>query len=208
MASPDLNQQLQQAIQLAQSGQTSEARQLLKNIVNQAPRFTPAWLWLASLEPNQSERASILRHVLSIDPNNEQAKSALQKLGISLQQPSLTKQAQFKNVNQPQSSFQLPSTDELPLVFKIIIAAVIVGVLILVVRVVVSQTVDVPEETPTATIAPATITPILVTPTITNTPGPSPTPIPRNTLPPEFTPTPAENLSDTKHFARCYWIVV
>ncbi len=72
-----MSSQLHQAVGLAQSGQTEEARQLLRQVVQADPANEVAWLWLASVAADQPEYVRALQEVLRINPNNQQAQQLL-----------------------------------------------------------------------------------------------------------------------------------
>ena len=78
--------QLRQAIELAQNGQRDEARTLLRRVLAQDKNNEAAWMWLASVAESQSERIASLQHVLHLNPQNEKARSALAQLGQSASQ--------------------------------------------------------------------------------------------------------------------------
>lgn len=65
------------AIVLAQQGDKVTARTYLKEATTLDPRNEPAWMWSAGVAENAEQATHCLRHVLSINPNNEQAKQGL-----------------------------------------------------------------------------------------------------------------------------------
>jgi hypothetical protein len=68
---------LHQAVQLAQAGQRSEARQLIWQFLQSEPNNETAWLWLASVASDQAEYQRSLNEVLRINPDNQRAKQLL-----------------------------------------------------------------------------------------------------------------------------------
>ncbi len=68
---------LQQAVQLAQAGQKSEARQLILQFLQTEPSNETAWLWLASVAGDQTEYQRALNEVLRLNPNNQRAQQLL-----------------------------------------------------------------------------------------------------------------------------------
>jgi hypothetical protein len=68
---------LQQAVQLAQAGQKSEARQLILQFLQTEPNNETAWLWLASVAGDQTEYQRALNEVLRLNPNNQRAQQLL-----------------------------------------------------------------------------------------------------------------------------------
>jgi hypothetical protein len=72
-----MSSQLHQAVGLAQAGQTEQARQMLRQVVQAEPNNEVAWLWLASVAADQPEYVRALNAVLRINPNNQQAQQLL-----------------------------------------------------------------------------------------------------------------------------------
>jgi endonuclease YncB( thermonuclease family) len=68
------------AIALARAGDKAGARQLLHQIVTEDPGNEHAWGWLAACAATPSERQQALECVLEINPHNEAARRALEKL--------------------------------------------------------------------------------------------------------------------------------
>lgn len=73
------NKQLKQAISAYKSGQKQKAQKLLTHLVKAEPDNEEAWFWLAACIENPEQRQYCLKQVLRINPNNVQAKRALQK---------------------------------------------------------------------------------------------------------------------------------
>jgi tetratricopeptide (TPR) repeat protein len=78
---------LQKAIGLVQVGNKSGAIMILKEIVTKDPKNENAWLWLASCFDKPENKIRCLQKVLKINPNNQRAKQALDRLTLS--EPSL-----------------------------------------------------------------------------------------------------------------------
>jgi Tol biopolymer transport system component len=76
----DIQNLLRTAIQAAQGGNKPIARRILQQIVSQDPQNEMAWIWMASVTEALEERQNCLQKVLEINPNNERAKQALEKL--------------------------------------------------------------------------------------------------------------------------------
>jgi twitching motility two-component system response regulator PilG len=68
---------LHQAVQLAQTGQRVEARQMLWQFLQTEPDNEVAWLWLASVAADQTEYERALNEVLRINPGNPRAQQLL-----------------------------------------------------------------------------------------------------------------------------------
>ncbi len=80
MSTENIQELLQAGIRAARQGNRSAARRLLHEVVAQAPNNELAWIWLASVAENIGERREYLERVLKINPNNERAAQALERL--------------------------------------------------------------------------------------------------------------------------------
>ncbi len=80
MRRSELQTALQDAITLAQSGQRTEARRLLEQVVELDPGQAVAWMWLATVSTNRDERIEFLERALTIDPANTTAQEAYAQL--------------------------------------------------------------------------------------------------------------------------------
>lgn len=80
--------QLHQAVDLAQSGQREQARQLLWQFIQANPNHEVAWLWLASVAADQPEYQRALNEVLRINPQNAQARRLLDEFQRQYGTPS------------------------------------------------------------------------------------------------------------------------
>lgn len=196
-----MRERLNEAIELAQAGRREDARALLLQMLDEAPRLEAGWLWLASVASSQAERIDALKHVLAINPQNEQAKSALGTLGVAVDEPP-----SVRPQPSPSSPPEAPATGNLTavqvgaLAIFLTIAAVALfflgGEAIAILNPTQTPT---PTATATATVTSSpTITP---SPTITNTPGPSSTPFQQPTLAPTWTPPPTLTPQPTRTLA-------
>ncbi len=79
MAAP-LNRRLREGIAAAQAREFDRARQLLEEIVAEAPGELLAWFWLAVASPSADEAIRCLRRVLESEANHAPARQALAKL--------------------------------------------------------------------------------------------------------------------------------
>lgn len=68
---------LSEAVTAAKLGQRHLARKLLGEIIERDPRNESAWLWVAALSEEKEQAVQALGRVLDINPNNQQALSAL-----------------------------------------------------------------------------------------------------------------------------------
>jgi Tfp pilus assembly protein PilF len=80
VANEELQNLLRTGIQAAQSGNKAIARRILEQVTEQDPRNELAWIWLASIADSAAERRTYLQKVLEINPQNERARQALEKL--------------------------------------------------------------------------------------------------------------------------------
>jgi Tfp pilus assembly protein PilF len=95
MSTVDLNQ----AVQFYKDGNKEQAAQILTAVLKQDPKNEAAWLWMAACSDKLEERRMCLEKALEINPKNEKARLALEKLapalgmvqtaGAVVQQPSV-----------------------------------------------------------------------------------------------------------------------
>jgi tetratricopeptide (TPR) repeat protein len=77
----------------ARQGNMEEARRLLRSAVQSDPGCTDAWLQLAWLTEDPQERASLLRRVLTLEPDHVQAQAELDRLEASAASAEATRRA-------------------------------------------------------------------------------------------------------------------
>ncbi len=75
-----MNDLLRQSILAAQTGNRSEARRLLTQVVADDPYSEQAWLWLSNIAETDRQREVCLENVLAVDPQNTYAIAELRKL--------------------------------------------------------------------------------------------------------------------------------
>ncbi len=80
MATENIQELLQLGIQAARQGNRAAARRLLMQVVEQDPNNELAWIWLASVAETVVQRRDYLERVLQINPNNDRARQALNRL--------------------------------------------------------------------------------------------------------------------------------
>ncbi len=78
---PELHDLLQRGIELARTGHPAEARAIFEQVIRADEFNEVAWLWMAAAAENNAQRREALEIVLEINPQNEQARDALEKLG-------------------------------------------------------------------------------------------------------------------------------
>lgn len=184
-----MDDQLRRAIELAQAGQRAEARALLRDFLAAQPNLSEAWLWLASVAASQEERVEALQKVLTLDPANRQARTALTQLGFEV--PPLPSE---------QPGFAARRLSPVELYGLGVVLIIVLGIVVFAISQWVGGDDTPPTPTPTNT-ATATMTlppTVTLTPSVTNTPGPSPTPYVAPTLAPTWTPAPTNTLRPTR----------
>lgn len=203
MGNSDIQQKLQQGIAAARSGNRAMGRRLLLQVTQADPKNEQAWIWLASCVTTMRERRVCLERVLEINPKNEIAQRAIQQLESAAEEEGEKVPTQQRPAPRPQA--QAPARARRRRISPGMLVAY-VGVALLLVVAGVFLAISGNEEpaalAPTQTDTPDAIalqaTLITFTPTITNTPGPTNTPVlvfnPNSlapTLPPTFTPSPS-----------------
>lgn len=93
MASDDLNQ----AVQLIKAGNKQAALPLLKQIIQSDPNNETAWLWLYTCVENPAQKKYCLQKALEINPNNINAREALNKITASVSPASQMPTPRIKN---------------------------------------------------------------------------------------------------------------
>lgn len=71
---------LEQAISQIKSGNISEGKKLLLEVINENPQEEKAWLWMYQCVSTSNQKAECLRRALAINPSNQAARAALEKL--------------------------------------------------------------------------------------------------------------------------------
>lgn len=85
---PDREELLDMAITAAKQGQKQGARVMLRQVLNQDKRNERAMMWLARLATNEKERKQWLSRVLMVNPDNDTARDALEKMDYQNQAES------------------------------------------------------------------------------------------------------------------------
>jgi TolB protein len=208
--SDELQNKLRTAIEAARAGDRDRARRLLEQVLAEDDSSEVAWLWMASVVNTIPERRSSLERVLEINPGNERALEALQRLNAEeatggVSEAELRARQRIMPDQRPPAARRVASPPRLPVdevprrsgVSLVIWLAVLVGLAILALILVPPLLNTLQAPAPTATLSAAA----LATSTDTPTPGPTDTPAPTNTnlpremitsqatLPPTFTPT-------------------
>jgi tetratricopeptide (TPR) repeat protein len=88
MAQEQAKQLLQQGIAAARGGQADVARQLFRQAARFDPRNEAAWQWLITVAEDNNERVFCLKQLLAINPQNDRARDALQRLSAEPATPA------------------------------------------------------------------------------------------------------------------------
>mgnify|MGYP001821045601 FL=1 len=199
---------LAQGITAARAGDKSTARQLLTQVIQDDPGSEAAWLWLSSVLDTPQGRAHCLRQVLALNPRNQTAQKGLAALEVAPPAPAIVAQAPPAEAPparvtpvapvpaEPASSWRelvgRPGFWQVTLICLAVVASILVGFLL---YAVLGEALA-PEQEAVAVVLPSptpwprgTLRPTF-TPTPTNTPTPTYTPTPTLTPTPTHTPTP------------------
>jgi hypothetical protein len=80
MSSPDHQEKLRQAVEIARGGDRQEARRLVEEVLQDDEENARAWLLLARLTENVDEKRMALTTVLQLNPGNQRAQEMLDQL--------------------------------------------------------------------------------------------------------------------------------
>jgi hypothetical protein len=85
MSSPDHQEKLRQAVELARGGDRQEARRLVEEVLQDDEENARAWLLLARLTDNVDEKRMALTTVLQLSPGNQRAQEMLDQLETEIE---------------------------------------------------------------------------------------------------------------------------
>ncbi|MEP7290192.1 MAG: hypothetical protein ABI835_00360 [Chloroflexota bacterium] len=77
---PNREELLQMAINAARGGNKRPARLMFEQVLKQDKNNERAMMWLAKIADSKAERREWLKRVVSVNPNNEQARNALKTI--------------------------------------------------------------------------------------------------------------------------------
>jgi thioredoxin-like negative regulator of GroEL len=77
---PNREELLQMAIRSAKAGNKEGARVMFRQILSEDKRNERAMIWMAQIASTKAERKQWLQRVVSVNPDNIQAKQALKKM--------------------------------------------------------------------------------------------------------------------------------
>ena len=80
--------ELQQAITAIKSGDKALGRSILVRIIQQQPKNELAWLWLSACVNTDDQKRDCLKKVLEINPENQNALQALNRLTLHIEEPT------------------------------------------------------------------------------------------------------------------------
>lgn len=131
MSKNNIESLLNEGIQAARAGDRRVARDVLEQVVEQDQGNEKAWFWLASVVDTDDERRMCLRTVLKINPNNDKARAALEKIEARLT---------AKSSARPEDEEVAPGVKRQPLRLLLIVgAALLIVVIAFVILLVVSD---------------------------------------------------------------------
>ncbi len=113
MANDEARALRQQGIAAAKAGHKDEARALLQQAIRLEPFNEAAWMWLASVARDQRERVFALQKLLEINPDNENARRALDSL-LGPAPPDVPRSDEPTAAQTGSAAPVQPFTDDLP----------------------------------------------------------------------------------------------
>ncbi len=81
----NLESLMQLGINAARNGNKEAAKGIFNQVLNADRRNERAWLWLAAVEEDQTQRRRILQTVLSINPSNQKAQELLNAMDRAIE---------------------------------------------------------------------------------------------------------------------------
>lgn len=84
MATPEIEQRIQQALKALRAGRKEEARSILLSVVDEQEDNERAWLYLSAAVETLEEQQICLENVLAINPANEKARQGLERVNNAL----------------------------------------------------------------------------------------------------------------------------
>ncbi len=81
MATPNIQETLRQGVEAARAGEKLAARRLLQQVLMVDRRNEVALMWMASVSDTLEDRRAYLKRALQVNPDNERARQALERLG-------------------------------------------------------------------------------------------------------------------------------
>lgn len=78
---PDIGERLREGIEAARRGDRINARRLLQQVLILDRDNEAALMWMASVVDTLAERRAFLERAIKVNPNNQRAREALERLG-------------------------------------------------------------------------------------------------------------------------------
>ncbi len=113
----DATSELKEAINLAKSGNKTEAAKILSNILKEQPENEVAWLWLASCLKTNQQKIYCLNQALALNPENQTTQKAIHRIKESDIKPQ-QEPDQPTNPNPRPKTIIIPKKSEVPLTEK------------------------------------------------------------------------------------------
>ena len=82
-----MTSKLEQAISQIKCGNITDGKKLLLEVLAENPREEKAWLWMYQCVPTSEQKAECLQRALAINPSNQAARTALEKLSPAKRDP-------------------------------------------------------------------------------------------------------------------------
>src|SRR5258708_33254007 len=116
LATDDITNLLNAGIQAAKNKRRAEARRLLEQVLEADDANETAWMWFATVVDSPREKRICLENVLDINPNNQRAREALEKLGPATEEeaPSRTEAVAGLKARQTANAANAPRPDAQP----------------------------------------------------------------------------------------------
>ena len=108
----EIDDKVKKAVASYKAGRKSEARELLMEIVDADDKNEQGWLYLSLVVDSKQEQQICLENVLAINPNNKQARKALEVLNKKLGAPPPPPPPTTPSAAPVVSSFASPAVDD------------------------------------------------------------------------------------------------
>ncbi len=197
MSNPAHQAMLRQSLEAARAGDKATALQLVNDVIAEDPKNAKAWLLLSRISDTDAERRKALEMVLELDPYNEQAQKALDKMEDSARSKATNEEEVIPGLTQRQLLIFGGGTALFVLMIAIFVFAIVTSSSTRRSNQSATETaaVEIPTrlaQEQTAAVLRIAETAVAETQTqialVSPTPTEPPTILPRFTLPPSFTP--------------------
>ncbi|MBC7871371.1 MAG: hypothetical protein H7Y09_11080, partial [Chitinophagaceae bacterium] len=125
MSNPAHQAMLRQSLEAARAGDKTTALQLVQDVIAEDPKNAKAWLLLSRLIENETEKRKALEMVLELDPYNEQAQKALDKMEDSARSKATNEEEVVPGITQRQVLVFGGGTALFVLIIAVIVFAIV-----------------------------------------------------------------------------------